>query len=124
MQSGIEKYFASLLHKIALKLRHRDRAVLFGAVLSFALFFPACFLGFLLSCVNYAMILKGATSRSELDLVRTSLLFSGILTCIWFLIFFVYAEYFGYIFYQVISIPLELINKLLNSFPQDEFLKV
>ena len=69
-------------------LRTRDRAVVLGAALSFVPIFPACFLAFLLSAINYILIMSGVINQSEKRLVLLSLVISAVFSLLWIYILY------------------------------------
>jgi hypothetical protein len=83
VHSGFEQYLVEILYKFKGFTLKRDRAVLVGAALSFAPFFPSCFFGVVLSLINAVMIAKGRTRPNELPLVLASIVVGCINFAIW-----------------------------------------
>jgi len=116
MKSGLEKYLSKTIAAARSRFKDRDRAVFLGGILSFSLVFPAVLFGFLLSCINYVLIKKGITNNRELRLVRVSILFGGISSCIWLLIIFLYAGNIWDNLFKTIILPKELLeNYFFNT---------
>ena len=120
MQSGLEKYLVRRSYEIRSVVRRRDRVVVISALLSFSMIFPAVFLGFILSCVNYILIQKGVTKSSELRLVTVSLIISGISSLVWFCVFFIYASSFANALSNILTIPNDLLFNLFDRPLQSE----
>lgn len=83
MRSGLETYLIEVIYKCKKIFMRRDRAVLIGAALSIAPFFPICILGLGLSIMNAIMIAIGRTRSDELPLVLASIVFGCVNIVIW-----------------------------------------
>lgn len=95
MRSGLEGYAAEKLAALRAGLKHRDRAVIVGAVLSFTPIFPACFFGVVLSLLNLVLIHRKITDPREVQLVRISLAIGCLNSLVWLYVFVKLGETFG-----------------------------
>jgi hypothetical protein len=82
-RSGLEVFLSGLLLKLRVFARYHDRAVLLGLCLALIPIFPACFLGFLLSALNLALIWSGITSKDEISLAAFGCLAGFAYTLLW-----------------------------------------
>jgi hypothetical protein len=120
MKSELEKYALERLGVLRSSIRGRDRGVVIGAALSFTPIFPACFLGFVVSCVNLMLLKKNKISRRESLLVKSSFVVGGLVSVLWLYVLFVVgasiSQMFG-TFYEAISM---ILNSIFDGLTSEE----
>lgn len=83
MQSALERYLIEKLQRARSFSARHDRGVVIGAALSFTPIFPACWIGFVLSALNLALLKRSRLSQNEEKVVHLSLAVSTVFSVIW-----------------------------------------
>jgi len=88
-QSKLEREALDLIGNWRGHLRNSDRAVVIGFLLSITPIFPACFVGFLISLLNYFLIRSDKLDVTNRKIVIFAVISGAIFTIFWFAVFFV-----------------------------------
>lgn len=88
MASKLEQEILTILRSVTNGIKNRDRAVVIGAVLSFAPIFPACLIGAAISAANFVLLRKKKLDRTNERLIVISLIVGIFFSFIWVIMFF------------------------------------